>query len=209
VSFANVRSKLAALTGIAVFLWMTDFIHQLSPSMIGLSVGLCALVPGLRLLDPDDLRKINFSAIWFTAAALSMSRVLTETKGLDILTGAMMSWMQTFITNPLASTITLYWTAFVYHLFLANETAMLSTSLPVVLKYFMGQGFDPLPVGMIWTFAAGGKIFAYQSAPLIVGYSFGYFEAKDLLKVGFILTVVESIILLLLVPFYWPLVGIV
>ena len=62
---------------------------------------------------------------------------------------------------------------------------------------------------MIWTFASGGKIFAYQSAVLIVGYSFGYFEAKDLLKVGFILTVVESVILLLLVPPYWPLIGIV
>ena len=62
---------------------------------------------------------------------------------------------------------------------------------------------------MIWTFASGGKIFAYQSAVLIVGYSFGYFEAKDLLKVGFILTVVESVILLLLVPLYWPLIGIV
>ena len=34
-------------------------------------------------------------------------------------------------------------------------------------------------------------------------------KCKDLLKVGFILTVVESIILLLLVPFYWPLIGIV
>jgi di/tricarboxylate transporter len=43
---------------------------------------------------------------------------------------------------------------------------------------------------------------------LIVGYSFGYFDARDMLKVGFALTIVESLILLLLVPFYWPLLGI-
>jgi di/tricarboxylate transporter len=78
----------------------------------------------------------------------------------------------------------------------------------VVLQYFQSQGFDPLSIGMIWTFAAGGKIFVYQSAVLIVGYSYGYFDAKDLLKVGFILTAVESVILLLLVPLYWPLIGI-
>ena len=66
----------------------------------------------------------------------------------------------------------------------------------------------PLPIGMIWTFAAGGKIFAYQSAVLIVGYSYGYFDAKDLLKVGLVLTAVESLILFFLVPFYWPLIGI-
>jgi di/tricarboxylate transporter len=61
---------------------------------------------------------------------------------------------------------------------------------------------------MIWTFASGGKIFVYQSAVLIVGYSYGFFDAKDLLKVGVTLTAVESAILVLLVPLYWPLIGI-
>jgi hypothetical protein len=60
---------------------------------------------------------------------------------------------------------------------------------------------------MIWTFAAGGKIFVYQSAVLIVGYSYGYFGARDLFRLGLILTGVESLLLLLLVPYYWPLIG--
>jgi len=30
----------------------------------------------------------------------------------------------------------------------------------------------------------------------------------DLLRVGICLTVVESLVLLLIVPFYWPLIGI-
>jgi peptidoglycan hydrolase-like protein with peptidoglycan-binding domain len=40
-----------------------------------------------------------------------------------------------------------------------------------------------------------------------LGYSFGYFEGKDLLKVGAILTLVEGLILMVLVPLYWPLLG--
>ena len=67
---------------------------------------------------------------------------------------------------------------------------------------------SPLLLGMIWTFAAGGKLFAYQSGVLIVGYSYGYFDARDLVKVGACLTVVEFVVLMLLVPFYWPLLGI-
>jgi uncharacterized protein (UPF0335 family) len=43
---------------------------------------------------------------------------------------------------------------------------------------------------------------------LMVGYAYGYFDARDLMRVGLLLTVVESLILLLLVPFYWPLIGI-
>jgi len=207
--WSGAEKRCAGLLAMAVGLWMTDFIHHLNPSIVGLSIGLLGLVPVIGVIDANDLRKINFGAIWFTAAALSMGRVLAETKGLDGLTSTMMSWMGALIHSPIASTLTLYWTGFVYHLFLANETAMLSTSLPVVLKFFTAQGFHPLPIGLIWTFASGGKIFAYQSAVLIVGYSFGYFEARDLFKVGLILTVVESLILLLLVPLYWPLLGIV
>jgi solute carrier family 13 (sodium-dependent dicarboxylate transporter), member 2/3/5 len=203
------EKRCAVLMAVAVGLWMTDFIHGINPSIVGIGIGLLSLVPAIGVLDSSDLRQINYGAIWFTAAALSMGRVLAETKGLDILTRLMVSWMEALVHTPIATTLTLYWTGFIYHLFLANETAMLSTSMPVVLKFFGARGFHALPVGMIWTFASGGKVFAYQSAVLIVGYSFGYFEAKDLFKVGLILTVVESVILLVLVPLYWPLLGIV
>jgi di/tricarboxylate transporter len=64
----------------------------------------------------------------------------------------------------------------------------------------------PRLLGMIWTFSAGGKLFAYQSGVLIVGYSYGYFAARDLVRMGACLTVVEFLALLLLVPFYWPLI---
>ncbi len=36
----------------------------------------------------------------------------------------------------------------------------------------------------------------------------GDFDAKDLMRSGRILSVVESLILLLIVPLYWPLIGI-
>ncbi|HYR84629.1 MAG TPA: SLC13 family permease [Terriglobia bacterium] len=202
------EKKCAALMAVAVLLWMTEFMHPLSPSMVGLTVGLLALAPAVGVLDAGDLRKLNFGVIWFTAAALSMGRVLAETKGLDVLTTTMLGWMKPLVSGSFTSSLVLYWTAFIYHFFLASETDMLSTSLPAVLQFFDPQGLHPLPIGMIWTFASGGKIFVYQSAVLVVGYSYGYFEARDLLRVGLILTVVESLILLVLVPLYWPLIGI-
>jgi di/tricarboxylate transporter len=61
---------------------------------------------------------------------------------------------------------------------------------------------------LIWAFAAGGKIFVYQSGVLVTGYSYGYFNAKDVFRVGLCVTAIESLVLLLIVPFYWPLIGI-
>jgi solute carrier family 13 (sodium-dependent dicarboxylate transporter), member 2/3/5 len=200
--------RCAVYLAAAVILWMTDFIHGISPSLIGIAIALVAIAPGIGLLSIDDVRKLNFDALWFTAAALSMGRVLQRTHGLEVITGFLTAWMEPLVTSTFSSAVVLYWIGFVYHFFLANETAMLSTSMPVVLHFAQTRGLDPLATGMIWTFASGGKIFVYQSAVLIVGYSFGYFEAKDMLKVGLALTVIESLILLLLVPFYWPLLGI-
>jgi di/tricarboxylate transporter len=80
--------------------------------------------------------------------------------------------------------------------------------MPLLMRFAKENNLSPLAIGMIWTFASGGKIFIYQSPVLVVGYSYGRFEAKDLLKVGFVLTLVECLILLFLVPLYWPLLGI-
>jgi di/tricarboxylate transporter len=134
--------------------------------------------------------------------------VLAHTKGLNVLTDLMFAWMLPLMRNIFVSTVVLYWAAFFYHLFLASEIPMLATSIPPLMTFAKANGFNPLQLGMIWTFAAGGKIFAYQSAVMIVGYSYGFFAARDLLKIGALLTVVEFLIVIVLVPFYWPLIGI-
>ena len=137
-----------------------------------------------------------------------MAHVLETTKALEILTDVLFAWTQPFMGNVWTSTVVLYWTAFVYHIIIGDEISMLATSLPHADELRQGAGLDPLAIGMVWTFSAGGKIFLYQSAVLVVGYSYGYFTARDLFSVGAALTIVEWLILMLLVPLYWPLIGI-
>lgn len=202
------EKRCLALLLVALGLWTTDFLHHLSPSLIGLGVGLIATLPRVGILNADDAKKINYFPIFFVAAALSMGNVLVDTKALDVLTDFMFEWMTPYVTSVYSSTLVLYWTAFVYHIFLASEISMLSTSIPLLMDFAKTHMLDPLALGMIWTFAAGGKILVYQNAVLIVGFGYGYFTAKDMLKMGFALSVVQSIILVFLVPIYWPLIGI-
>lgn len=202
------EKKAAILVGGAILLWVTDFAHHISPVMIALGVSLLALLPRIGILDEDDLRTLNYLPVFFVAQAVSMGNVLEATKGLDVLTSAVFDWMQPFLTNIFTTTFVLYWVAFLYHFLLASEISMLGTSIPLLMQFAKGHGFHPLLLGLIWTFAAGGKLFAYQSGVLIVGYAYGYFEPRDLVRIGAWLTVVEFVVLMLLVPFYWPLIGI-
>jgi len=202
------EKKALALMVVAIALWVTDFWHHIPAPMIGLGVGLFSLIPVVGVLDTSDVNKINYLPIFFVAAAVSLSNVLVQTKALDVVTVVLFDWMKPHITGGWTSTMVLYWSAFLYHIVIGNEIAMLSTSLPILMAYAREHAINPLTLGMIWTFGAGPKIFMYESAVLVVGYSYGYFSNRDMIKVGAILSVVTALILLLLVPLYWPLIGI-
>src|SRR5919197_239428 len=206
-AWSSMEKRAAVLMALAIGLWVTDFLHNIPAPMIGLGVGLLALMPRVGVLDTEDVRKINYLPIFFVAAAVSLSNVLAQSKALDVLTRILFDWIQPFIGTNWLSTMVLYWSAFVYHILIGNEISMLATSIPPLMIYAKQHAIDPLTVGMIWTFGAGPKLFMYESAVLVVGYSYGYFDNRCLLKVGAVLSIVTAIILLLLVPLYWPLIG--
>ena len=203
-----IEKRALLLMSLAIALWATDLIHHIPPAVIGIGVGILSGVPGLGILEVEDLKRLNYLPVFFTAAAISMGEVLLRTNALNSMTAVLFAWMRPWITNMFSLAFVPYWTAFVYHIFLGNELSMLATSIPPLMSFAKAAGIHPLPLGLVWAFAGGGKIFVYQSGVMLAGYSYGYFEPKDLLRVGFILTLVESAMLLLIVPFYWPLLGI-
>jgi solute carrier family 13 (sodium-dependent dicarboxylate transporter), member 2/3/5 len=207
-SWTPMEKRALLLMSVAIALWATDVIHHISPAVIGIGVGLLAGVPGLGILELEDLKRLNYLPVFFTATAISMGEVLLRTKALDSLTALLFAWMRPWVTNVFSLVLVPYWTAFVYHIFLGNEISMLATSVPPLMNFAKAAGIHPLPLGLIWVFAASGKIFVYQSGVMLAGYSYGYFEPKDLLRVGLCLTLVESAVMLIVVPLYWPLIGI-
>src|SRR6185436_19388918 len=53
-AWSPLERKSAALMLIAVGLWVTDFIHHIPAPMIGLGIGLLAIVPVVGVLDTRD-----------------------------------------------------------------------------------------------------------------------------------------------------------
>jgi anion transporter len=205
--FSGQEKRACVLMLVTLVLWLTDFLHHIPASMIGLGAGLAACLPPLGLMGHDDLKRVDPLPAFLTAAVLSMAVVLGQTKAMEAINAVFFSGITPFLQSVNYSAFILYWAGFIYHFFLP-EPSNISTSMPLLMSFAKSNNLSPLAIGMIWTFASGGKIFMYQSPVLVVGYSYGQFEAKDLLKIGLILTVVESLILLLLVPTLWPLIGI-
>lgn len=207
-AWTRLEKKSLVLMLMAACLWATDLLHHISPAVIGIGIGLMAAVPGVGILETKDLKQLNYLPILFTGAAISMGNVLVETHALHAITAIMFGWMQPLVTNIYGIAAIPYWLGFVYHILLGNELSMLATGVPALMKFAHENNLPMLPLGLVWTFASGGKVFVYQSGVMLTGYSYGYFEAGDLIKVGLWLTAAESLVLLLIVPFYWPHLGI-
>jgi len=202
----TIKAAVLLLAGVAV--WMTDFIHHLDPALVALAVALAAFLPQIGVLNVDELKRTNFLPVFFVGSVLSMAAVLQSSGALKLLTDTVFSGLEPLLSDPFTAVPVLYWGAFFYHFFLASEISMLATSIPILMNVANTHGFNPLWIGMVWTFAAGGKLFVYQSSVLVVGYSYGYFRHSDMIKIGIFITLVEFVLLVLTTVLWWPILGI-
>jgi len=203
-----IEKKSLLLMSVAIALWMTDFLHHISPSVVGLGIGLLAVLPVVGVLGIEDLKNVNYLLVFFIGSVISMGKVLTATRSIDVLTQTLFSWITPLIGHTALSAFVLYWAGFAYHILLASGISMLGTTMPGLMNYATAHHRSALALGMIWTFSSGATIFMYQNAVLIVGYAYGCFTSRDLLRLGLWMSVADSLLLLLVVPFYWPQIGI-
>ena len=201
--------KCAVLLLVLIGLWMTDFLHHVRPETVAIGLALAAFLPGIGALSGEHIRRFNFTPVLFAGAALSLGGVLMQTGAVDWLARVMFAWMAPFTESLPLLTTGVYWTGVAYHLLMPNAQAMLSTSLPALLEFAAAEKLSPLALGMIWTFASGPSLMLYQSGIIILGYSYGHFTARDFLRYGLILTIIEFVLLLALVTIYWPFLGLV
>ena len=166
-----------------------------------------AVFPRIGVLDGKAVKQTNFLTVAFSAGAISMGNVLMDSHTLALVSGWLVDRMSPLFTNSLSFTMSLYLGGFLYHFMFANRQSMLITSLPLLLTIGAQGGLNLLTIALIWTFGGGGGLFIYQSGVYVMGYSFGHFNAKDFFKVALILTIFEGAMLLLLVHFYWPFIG--
>jgi len=206
-SWSRTEKRVAALLLLALGLWSTDFWHHLSPAIVGIGVGLAAFLPGIGALDGQDLRRTNLTPVIFVGCAISMGNVLSSAGALADATAALAHGVAPLVHGLGTGSVVLYLSACVYHLLIGNEIAMIATSMPAMMHIAQDRGLDPFAVGVIWTLGSGGKLFLYQSTVLIVGHAYGYFDRRDLLKIGAWLTLAEAVVVLALSAVYWPLIG--
>jgi sodium-dependent dicarboxylate transporter 2/3/5 len=89
-----------------------------------------------------------------------------------------------------------------------SNAAAVAVVLPLAFTLAAGSGASPVALALAVSFGAGlDFIFPMSSAPNTIIFHSGYLRTSDFIRVGAVMTLVSVIILLAVVRFWWPLIG--
>jgi sodium-dependent dicarboxylate transporter 2/3/5 len=91
-----------------------------------------------------------------------------------------------------------------------SNAAALAVVLPLAFTLANQSGASPVALVLAVSFGAGlDFMFPMSTAPNTIIFASGYLKTKDFLKAGLLMTVVSILILLAVVRWWWPVIGLV
>jgi len=91
-----------------------------------------------------------------------------------------------------------------------SNAAALAVVLPLAFTLANQSGASPVALVLAVSFGAGlDFMFPMSTAPNTIIFASGYLRTKDFLKAGLLMTVASILILLAVVAWWWPLIGLV
>ena len=192
---------LAAMLG----LWITDFLHHISPAWVALGGALILLMPGIDIVKKKEFnQKINWSAIIFVAGILGVGGMIDHT-GLghhiaDSITGILPLGEQQDFVNYMSISIA------------SAITGMLTTlpAVPAVLtpmsdSLAQATGLPVQTLLMMQVVGFSTIMLPYQAPPIVVGMQLSGEKLIHAAKVCLSLALITVFFLLPLNFFWWKL----
>ncbi len=91
-----------------------------------------------------------------------------------------------------------------------SNAAALAVVLPLAFTLANQSGASPVALVLAVSFGAGlDFMFPMSTAPNTIIFASGYLQTKDFLKAGLLMTVASILILLAVIKWWWPLIGLV
>lgn len=172
------------------------------PIIKGLSVYLLALL-ALGVINIGELRRrFPIDIVVIVGAALSIAQLMLSS-GLSVQLGNL--FMELFNGwGVMGALIAVYLITLVLTELITNNAAA-ALAFPIGYSMALGYGVDPMPFIMAVLFGASASFispYGYQTNLLV--FSVGNYTLLDYVKVGLPMSIVYSILVLTLIPYFFP-----
>ncbi len=160
------------------------------------------ILTGCLSMD-DAYRAIEWRAIFLIAGMLPLGTALQETGAATLLTEQLLGWVGPL--GPQAVLVTLYLVTAAATMFIPTA-ALVVLMAPIAMKACSAMGISPHAVMMAVAMAASASFTSPVSHPanvLVMGP--GGYRFSDYVRLGVPLTLFVLIVVLLVLPLFWPL----
>jgi len=198
---------MALLLVLALALWVTDFLHHVSPAWVALGVGAVCLLPFVGLVPAQAFNeRMNFGSLFYVAGVLGVGALVAYAGLGDLLAKAALDVLH---LEPGADGWTFLAVAGLSTLI---ATAVTQPSVPVIMAPLAQSIADAagLPVSTVLMMVVVGfstVILPYQTPPLVVAMQLGQVPMTVGNRLCLALLAVTLAVLLPLDYLWWRLLG--
>ena len=198
---ARIFYAVAALT---IILWMTEPLHGISSNTVGFIP--VALLLSLRVMDGDDVKKLDWPVLWLVSGGIALGTGVGAT-GLDAWLVNSIGWESLGIMGAMLvlALVGLGFANVMSHSAAANLLVPLAISLSSALP-----GSDTMLIAAVVAIACSlGMSLPISTPPNAIAYSTGMCSVKGMAILGVIVGVVSTLVLALAMPPLWQMMGLV
>ena len=192
-----------AIVGLTIAAWVLVGGRQIDLAVIAL-LGAVALFAADVLRWEHAERHIHWNIVLMYGGAIALG-VLIDRSGaarwlLDVTLGD--ATISPFVAVVGAAVITLLLSEFM------SNAAAVAAVLPLAFTLGERVGASPIAMCLATSFGAGlDFMFPISTAPNTIVFSSGYLRIRDFMKAGAIMTVGCILILIVVIRFWWPIIG--
>ncbi len=185
---------------IMLILWMSDFVHQISPSIIAIIGVLFLAFPTINIIKAKDFNSINFSSLIYVVAIISLGSIVANN---DFLENALKSLVNQY--EPFDLEILNYITLTSFMSFsgiIITQPTIPAIFTPIAQQLSDISGFSLNEVFMMQVAAFSNVFFPFQAPPLAVGLALSQIKQRHMLKIILLLALI-TIVFLYPLEYFW------
>jgi anion transporter len=190
-------------------LWLTDFLHGLSPAIPALLGALLLCCPRFGVLRWKDVEgRLSWSLVLTVGASLSLSHAMIGAGTVDWVGHEFIGVFAGAAPPPLLLLAGIMVAAAVIHLAITNLAACVALLVPIAMTVAHSAGMNPIVCALIVTIVTDSVIlYPVQTASNLIAYETGYYGSVDVGRLGVAMLGLTILVGLGIAIPYWQLLG--
>lgn len=194
---------------LAVCFFLTESYHKISPGIVVIGISALLWMPGIKIMEWKEAEGyVNWGVWLLMVGGMTLGSLLFKTKAAIWIANTTLVAMGIQHLPPIIGLLLMIWFLHIMHMGISSALAMVTTIVPIYLAFAQTVGWDPVVVGLATVLSANlGFILPISTITALQAYGSGYYSQYDQMKIGIPMTLVCDIILILVILFYFPLIG--